>query len=133
MKMVEVKTAELIGPALDWAVAYHLNGDPVFFEAFGPRVHGRRITTEVANGNISPSTKWAQCGPLIDKFARMIERSGQPVQPDDSFVCLTWCDATDREGEGWGQTTLIAACRAIVAAHSGDVVSVPAELMGPPK
>lgn len=123
MKMVEVKTSELIGPALDWAVAYHLNGDPVFFKAFGARVLGRRITTEVANGNISPSTKWSQCGPLIDKYnMAMTCPFGMDADDEPHWSCAGG-------GESYGPTKLIAACRAIVAANSGDAVSVPAELV----
>ncbi|MCV0420103.1 MAG: DUF2591 domain-containing protein [Microbacterium sp.] len=122
--MIEVKTSELEGAALDWAVAYPLNGERVFFKAFGARVLGRRITTEVGNGNISPSTKWAQCGPLIAEYSISLHC---PQSTDD--VWAAWRITPSGEFCCGGETPIIAACRAIVAAHSGDVVSVPAELI----
>lgn len=114
-----VKTSELIGPALDWAVAtaegleqyegragalcwYDLNGD-----YFGPC------------DMWSPSTDWSQGGPLIEKYrVELVTRA------------LDWQAMVDGFGY-WltGETALIAACRAIVAAKLGDQVDVPDELM----
>ena len=111
MKMVEVKTAELIGSALDWAVA---------------QVEGRQVTPfktglifGVECGHLCQySTSWRQGGPLIEKHITALVQSGTETY---------WSHCEDRLG--LGSTALIAACRAIVAAKLGDVVSVPAELI----
>lgn len=131
-RMIELKTAGLIGPALDYTVAYRLNGEPVFFDAFGARMLGRSIIKEVIDGNIRPSTDWSQGGKILDAHCK-------------SFGCVQ--DATDGNWRAFGYgngkafdpgrqmrlasgpSILIAACRAIVAAHFGDTVKVPAELV----
>lgn len=124
MKMIEVKTADLVGAALDWAVAYHLNGERAFFEAFGSRMLGRSITEEAIAGNIRPSTDWAQGGPLIE--SKRVAISVLPQNPN------VWCadfPCDESKKVYFGATALSAAMRAIVAAKLGDTVSVPAELV----
>lgn len=126
MSMIEVKTADLSGRALDYAVANCLNGDPAFFDAFGARMLGRRISLEVMAGNVRPSTDWAQCGPMI--VSRMVAIDyGRPLRDGElpKWVAQCWMPY----GCGEGETPLIAACRAIVAAKLGDTVQVPAELV----
>ena len=114
---MKIKTSELEGAALDWAVAYALNGSAAFFDAFGARMLGRSITAEVLAGEIKPSTDWCQAGPLIGEYCTAMQKS----------VHGYWAHCCDRLGEG--QTILIAACRAIVAANLGDTVDVPEELV----
>lgn len=127
MKMVEVKTAELIGSALDWAVA----------KADGFRVqYSRRMGLHCAEimrvsaaetfirmgCSYCPSTDWSQGGPLIEKYRVGIYCDYTPSEAITANVTGSGAVAT-------GETFLIAACRAIVAANLGDVVSVPAELI----
>lgn len=130
MNLVEVKTAELIGPALDWAVAV-VEGLAPFIDP--QRVRGQRFhTTREAEGCWNdeawqPSINWSQGGPLIETHQ----------------IDIVW-GGTDEHGSWWradhqdvgvcpmAGTPLIAACRAIVAAKLGDVVSVPAELVRQP-
>ena len=127
-EFVEVKTAELTGPALDWAVAYSLNGTKSFFSAFGARMLGRSILREVVRGEISPGTKWNQGGKLVDAFN--VDFNTQGVDVDGAQLI----EATVQDFESmqcWaaeGETRLEAMCRAIVAAKLGDVVQVPEEL-----
>lgn len=141
--MIEVKTAELIGPALDWAVALALgwqmrrvpkdidgqNGGEVLAPPdlssdfqFPPR------------GKVAPwyfvrcwSSDWSQGGPLIDKFRPDLHTtaSGELVVFLNNNV-----SSPGQLIEGRGETYLVALCRAIVAAKLGDVVRVPAELVG---
>lgn len=118
--MIEVKTVELAGAALDWAVA----------KAEGIRQHtpdGLRhtywyTTDERCIGtHWSPSTSWSQGGPLIEKYNAMIKGFPNQLYEDRPIarVDAKWCS---------GETNLIALCRAIIKAKLGDVVSVPAEL-----
>lgn len=59
MSMVKVKTSELIGPALDWAVA----------TAEGISIHALCAGGFAVNcEDYSPSTDWSQGGPLIEKY-----------------------------------------------------------------
>ncbi len=122
--MIEVKTAELIGPALDWAVGIATGGeqkpyqfadniDAPFWEAWV-------FPDGYACSRWSPSTDWSQGGPLIDKHNVEILRAGDCVMA--KLYGLT-------NAAGDGKTPLIAACRAIVTANQGDVVSVPEELV----
>lgn len=120
-EVIEVKTKELIGPVLDWAVAQ--------VEGVNYRKDGIKGKTRIAprkwhnhtKSNFSPSTDWSWGGPLIDKF--MI---GFGVYSDAYLAVI---GVNEMSGAELGPTHLIAACRAIVAAKLGDTVSVPKELI----
>lgn len=136
MEMVEVKTAELVGPALDWAVAeaegiqrFVMDNDWPGNSAVDDAADRDRVVIcnligrlVVARGGWSdewkPSATWAQGGPLIDKH-RMSFWGGE-----------NYVYAVCAGGEGYGPTHLVAACRAIVAAKLGGAVQVPAALVG---
>lgn len=118
MKMIEVKTAELIGSALDWAVAQiEKPANLICLNSFngGPRTRGNLPHY---------SADWRQGGSLINRHIVKLDtiRDCHP----DRFIATT---SGYPMGECRGETILIAACRAIVAAKLGDVVSVPAELV----
>lgn len=124
---IEVKSGDLAGPALDWAVAKVENvfvhiGDPdlgddlrVFY------IRGKCLPSVV---RFCPSTDWSQGGPLIEVHQIELEWDGADGK-------AMWWKATHQDIVQFqmGETPLIAACRAIVAAHLGEVVSVPAELV----
>ena len=116
MRPKTIKTSELEGAALDWAVAEAVNG----FE-------GLSHWSAVTYGGYSPSTDWSQGGPLIERFQIMTKSSASgtwiayiPVPKKDGY--LDWIKTS-------GQSPLIAACRAIVAAKLGDEVDVPEGLV----
>lgn len=120
--MIEVRAAELIGPALDWAVAKSTGA-----EELSVGMDGVSCIYETPRGgcwtNIySPSTDWSQGGPLIDKCRIGIE------QEDQDFHVYAYAPGAGLAG-CFGDTALIAACRTIVAAKLGDVVQVPAGLV----
>lgn len=132
MNMVEVKTAELIGVALDWAVAQAVNqeflmvGDWPHIVAFGGKLYGR----------YSPSCNWSQVGPLIEimmlsgKWEIVPWRNGVAFQNYTSECVPVDGKSFDEESIFVaGSTVLEAACRAIVFAKLGDTVQVPAELV----
>lgn len=142
MNMVEVKTAELSGAALDWAVA---EAEGVQRFVMGDDWPGNSVVADAAdrdrvvicnlvgrlvvsrggwNGQWTPSTDWSQGGPLIESHFVKLEPQG-----------AAWKAGTDlRIGgtpyvEATGPVALCAAMRAIVVAKLGDVVQVPAELV----
>ena len=114
---MKLKTSELQGEALDWAVAKCEVGDAIN-DIDDPHFY---------------STDWALAGPII-------EREGIALD------CLRTCGAIDswiaasemvREGDEYspvieftGSTPLIAAMRCYVASKLGDEVEVPEELKG---
>lgn len=112
---MKIKTSELTGAALDWAVAEcegTTKGKAV--EMF-PQWH--RLGYE------NYSTNWAQGGPII-------EREGVSIWPFDD---VTWkaqnmfASGVDQEVFE-GPTPLIATMRCYVASKLGDEVDVPEEL-----
>lgn len=118
-QMIEVKTAELSGAALDWAVA-KAEGVSVFLSTSNTGTLTCWLS-EKPKQQYSPSTRWRQAGPLIEN-----NRIGFGLYPNAYFACT---GLNDCGGEASGPTHLIAACRAIVAAKLGDTVAVPAELL----
>lgn len=121
-EFVEVKTAELTGAALDWAVA-KAEGMPALIYPTDPHyvyidMPGRGC------GPYMPSHAWFEGGPLIEKYKLDI---GAPMENQNG----PWNAATEwAHPLGYkGDTPLIAACRAIVASVFGETVSVPTELL----
>ncbi|KPY33142.1 phage protein NinX family protein [Pseudomonas syringae] len=130
-EFVEVKTADLIGAALDWAVAQveevkTIMLSPRFKEPKKPFALYGSMAMPIGDGEqgYAPSTCWHCGGPLIEKYKLDI---GAPLEIKSG----PWNAATE-----WGnpigykaETPLIAACRAIVASVLGEIVSVPKELL----
>jgi len=120
---MKIKTSELTGAALDWAVAVCLGavwqpksvrasffiwpGAPVKYSAHAPRY----------------STDWAQGGPIIEREGICLRRGHSGwwiayslnVNDEEQFVVVS-------------PTPLIAAMRCYVASKLGDEVEVPEEL-----
>ncbi|MBC3948331.1 phage protein NinX family protein [Pseudomonas folii] len=125
--LVEMKTADLTGEALNCSVAKALGlhvylAEPHYMNAHRVMV---RYTPEGCHfeqeKRFQPSTDWAQGGELIDKYEIVFA-----FFPDDAE--RYWASCCSMSGEEYGPTHLIAACRAIVASVLGDTVSVPKEL-----
>jgi hypothetical protein len=113
-------TSELTGAALDWAVAkcerlsVRWDTDEDAFIYFDRE--------EGANREWSPSTNWAQGGPII-------ERERIPIGPQFKQWWAGRCDVMDDDNNGrTGATPLIAAMRCYVASKLGDTVDIPEEL-----
>lgn len=121
--MRSIETSKLIGPALDWAVA----------------VVEKRINVESTEYPLySPSTKWEDGGPLIDKHNMVIAYLGinpYGAKEYNAQLCDEWGNIIDRDwGDGYsipfhGPTYLIAVCRTLVHREFGDLVIVPAALL----
>lgn len=124
---MKVKTSELIGPALDWAVAT-ADGQEV---NVGPG--SKQVDIHFAPGLRqcwSPSTNWSQGGPLIDRYDVFFDK-----YPYDSpgFVVarigIEWPSGPNQFSVPSSPGRLIAAMRAIVAAKLGEEVDVPEGLV----
>lgn len=116
-----IKTSELSGAALDWAVA-QVGAYQVDWCS-----HAKCLWFESNDHEWlvwSPSANWAQGGPLIDMFDVWLSN-------DDDTHCASTHPHVN-EYIRTGPTKLIAACRAIVAAKLGDEVEVPDELLSAP-
>ena len=119
--MIEVKVADVSGDLLNCLVATIERPDEKIFhncDGYTLRWH---------NKPPAYSTDWAQGGPLIEKY-----RPDLQTTRSSEIAAYLNKDVNDPGPliYGRGETYLIAACRAIVAAKLGDVVSVPAELVG---
>ena len=118
-----MKTSELIGAALDWAVA-KCEGFDWYIEV-KPTAYGPKPFVFEEHGEVSclfqPSTRWAQGGEII-------EREKIELNYDDA---IGWTAAyMDVRGlvECIGSTPLIAAMRCYVASNLGDEVEIPDEV-----
>ena len=107
-----MKTRELTGLALDWAVATITK----------PGIHGvdslgkLRCVGDYASV-YSPSTDWSQGGPIIEREKIATRENGDS---DEWYACKRW----DYYGK-FGPTLLIAAMRCYVASKLGDNVELP--------
>ena len=103
-----MKTSELTGAALDWAVHVALHGS---CEGYAEHEY---------------STDWSQGGPIIDR-----EKINLIYRPD--INCMTgevsprWIASVVTHGAE-GPTPLIAAMRCYVASKLGDDINIPEEL-----
>lgn len=113
---MKTKTSELIGAALDWAVA---------------KCEGRTANAYWMNdgicGTYSPQTYWNQAGPIIERELINLSPPFDCEQPDAGTN--SWGAYIANKAGQIGPTSLIAAMRCYVASKLGDEVDVPKELM----
>ncbi|NBA79057.1 DUF2591 domain-containing protein [Pseudomonas putida] len=130
--MIEVKTADLAGEALGWAVG---KAEGLELELAGPsgyitfyRVFYRRGgKTSWVFERFNPWEDWALGGPLFDKHCK-----GFGMLQDGTYSryrAFAYDRPTGFSRLAGGPTILAAGCRAIVALNIGDTVQVPKELM----
>jgi len=98
-----MKTSELTGGALDWAVA---------------KCEDFPVRNGFDDNCPEYSTNWEQGGPIIEREKLEI-----------AWFNSAWCCSTSHSGDlYYGPTPLIAAMRCYVASKLGDEVDVPDEL-----
>ena len=126
-----VATRDLIGAALDWAVAKCEGHEPVFTRHWVTPSHPEGpwcvcVPTPGWVQPFEPSTNWAQGGPIIEREAHNLFKHNGGTQwccacnvPRDEYTAIVTAD---------GPTPLIAAMRCYVASKLGDTVEVPEEL-----
>ncbi|MBV4552336.1 DUF2591 domain-containing protein [Pseudomonas sp. SWRI102] len=131
--MIEVKTAELEGVALDWAVALAagwvsarltpiITPSKTYYEVHAP-----------SGLQLRPSTDWGQGGPLIVKYQVALVPEAHDGLEGTEMSERWYADIYYGGGQQYTtehcNTALVAACRAIVCAELGDTLSIPAELI----
>ena len=107
-----MKTSELSGAALDWAVA-----------KAGGTTH-IELVWETVRGKWSPSTNWALGGAIIEREDISVSREFA----SNRVEWAAWTPAPirdDAEAFGYGESPLVAAMRCYVASKLGDEVQIP--------
>lgn len=130
---MKVKTSELIGPALDWAVAAslwpeHIHKYPAWW--FRDYPDGCYLWEALDGGSsavsaFSPQTQWEQGGPIIERERICLHAA----LPGGDFCAYYREVIEDDERWFYGPTPLIAAMRCRVARKLGDEIDVPEELL----
>ena len=110
-----MKTNELTGAALDWAVAKC--EQPEWWDNFPDEMAKGNLDMD-GEGAYSPSTDWSQGGPII-------ERERLDIYGYDGE---NWCANDNLRATQYGPTPLIAAMRCYVASKLGDEVEIPKEI-----
>jgi hypothetical protein len=105
-----MKTSELTGAALDWAVA----------KCEGVLMRWERSTHDEAPLEYSPSTDWAQGGVIIER-----EKIEVFIRDEKWFAY----SSLSKPEDFYGETPLIAAMRCYVASKLGDEVEIPEEFV----
>lgn len=100
-----MKTSELSGAALDWAVS----------KCEGIQWEQGDLDAQEYGPGFRPSTNWAHGGPIIER--ERIELRGDGDKG--------WIADDNLNPSQWGPTPLIAAMRCYVASKLGDEVEVP--------
>ena len=140
-----MKTSELIGPALDWAVAKceglkecmvfgrgtvkdtgfavpNKRGgyEPVLLKCVHDKWFKQCDGYPWGSGQViwQPSTDWSQGGPIIERERLELKDDGG----------TDWLASHNNETVQFGPTPLIAAMRCYVASKLGDDVEIPEEL-----
>lgn len=127
---MRIKTSELTGAALDWAVAKcemlpveknrmgRLSFDAGLFPTFSDLEKGRwQVYT--------PSTDWSQGGPIIERYCINLFRLDPKTEEDNRF----WIAHIDGIYCRYGVSALIAAMRCYIASQLGDDVEIPEGLL----
>lgn len=124
---MKIKTKDLIGAALDWAVA---KCEGVNLEAFALYYEPTELGDLDGHGfpEFHYSTIWSQGGPIIER-KEIGTRRDAPCSRGREWEASPSITAKGAGGRwGYGPTPLIAAMRCFVASELGDEVEVPDEL-----
>lgn len=125
---MKIKTADLIGPALDWAVATiegygGLRRNPHAFDQ--SLIMNRRDGQCVLFSSLNYHADWSQGGPLLERECLDVRVFAEHGAPDGGPYWIS----ERHPAVGHGPTPLIAAMRCVVASRLGDEVDVPDELV----
>lgn len=140
---MKIKTSELTGAALDWAVAIcegytDLRRNCHAFNNALLMTPPRSDYGSVELYDLNYSSDWDLGGPIIEREGIAILRRGPWVNPVQAAIwvaeithppSLTSRNALQKDVCKSGPTPLIAAMRAFVASRLGDEVEIPEELL----
>ena len=124
--MKTVKTRELTGAALDWAVAKCEGIEPYLVRGLKFVKTNLWKTVGYDPTPWNPSTDWSQGGPIIEREKLCIE--GRPGM-DKGWAAHYSKRSESHYFYSLGQTPLIAAMRCYVSSKLGDTVKIPDELV----
>lgn len=128
---MKARASDLIGPNLDWAVATAEGFGPGYMKNIDLRYNvSGKVTcmlVPINRGYVlwSPSTDWAQGGPIIEQKGISVEPWGSG---DAYWMAQTYNEAGRVLQRQYGPTPLIAAMRCYVASKLGDEIEIPEEL-----
>ena len=130
---MKIKVSEATPRQLDWMVAKCEGATEFWFDTIATywvTLHGRdRALSKGWAQSFTPSTNWAQGGPIIEREKIGIQRCVRACEYH-GWLALKDEPFHDRSGEDevWGETPLIAAMRCYVTSKMGNEVEVPEEL-----
>jgi len=127
---MKIKTSELTGTALDWAVQWAHNPTGPTGAGWYERDANNKLFDPLNEYTISPSTDWAQGGPIIEREEICTKRQA-PASVGYEWNAWIWTKHTAKGGSnagGSGPTPLVAAMRCYVASKLGDEIDIPKEL-----
>ena len=125
-----MKTSELTGAALDYAVAKCEGGTDFYFDSVATywiKINDKNMALSTGwadSMNYAPSRDWRAGGPIIEKEKIHV----CPIVLDSFAAFQCWVEKHN-SSKFDGETPLIAAMRAYVASKLGDEVDVPSELL----
>jgi len=130
--LIEVKTSDLAGEALGWAVG-KAEGLDLFLAPpqYGNpwRVFARyQASATEHTKRFNPWEDWALGGPLADRHCKAFGFN-KHIREDGEWRAFAYKSDHLLMRLGGGGSLLVAICRAIVLLHRGDTVHVPKELM----
>lgn len=120
-----IKTSDLIGPALDWAVA-KCEEHPAIRSSANPAL----FLGMHSIGGQNYSSDWSRGGPIIER--ERIELGNWGIEGWEAKATnYTFLNTPQEEATfatKYGDTALIAAMRCYVVSKMGDTVDIPEEL-----
>lgn len=130
--MMKIKTTDLSGPALNWAVAkaegLNPNSDPEVRRQY-VGYSGFAEANGFGYAIKHYSTGWEDGGPIIEREELGLKRNA-PCSRGREWEASPSITAKGVGGKwGYGPTPLIAAMRCYVASKLGDEIEIPEELL----
>lgn len=132
---MKIKTSELSGVALDWAVAQCLGHKVIDNYGTYIRIHLPDQKQSGFSIAFCPTTDWSLGGPIIEREINKLWRNmagtyGAQIKYRAPYYSPTYGADIGRDDfiNSHGETPLIAAMRCYVAHKLGDEVDVPEEL-----
>ena len=125
MELAKIKTSELTGTALDWAVA-QCEGLAVRYQPFFLTASDIKTPADWDTAlEYSPSTDWSQGGQIIER-GRIFLKPKSSSSDWRSYVISATGNGVQHSQHG--PTPLVAAMRCYVASRLGDEIEIPVEL-----
>lgn len=136
---MKIKTSELIGAKLDWAVAESIGayqGDYNLCEggeSWPAWIFPDWFSVRASTGEFMPSTDWSRAGPLIERFKVAVLPINVGLQNDqpELWFSTAFYDGSSADAcyKAYADTALKSACRAIVGLKLGEEIEVPEEFV----